>query len=201
MFERERLPSRAWATSETLALFDGLPNIRSTYHWLLRQGVPSAALIHPELPRRASVIFHTHQPLFDFAEDPSDATCDALVFLARDNMGDPADLVACLAPPEACGAFRLGKLLGADDLLRAPANPRIHTAGPSDSFGVAPSRTRRAGRCSSRRTARSLNCAISGPSRSRTWSTAGNCDNSSGAVNLRSSCPRRGLRRERPRQT
>ncbi len=127
MSEAERLPSRAWTGSEVLAQFKSLPDIDwSIYSWLLRQGVPSSALVHPETPRRASVVFHTDQPLFDFAEDTGDDKCEALVVLARDDMGEPADLVAWSCRlQKLAGLFGSMSMLGADDVLAPRLNAEL----------------------------------------------------------------------------
>ena len=57
--------------------------------FLRGQGVSIDALAEPELPAFAEVSFHEGQPLFDFADGDG-----ALIFLARDEEGDPCDLVA-----------------------------------------------------------------------------------------------------------
>jgi hypothetical protein len=127
MAERESLPSRAWVYRETSERFNNLSDIGwSAYNWLLRQGVPSSALVYPELPHYASVIFHTDQALFDFAEDGSDGGCEALVFLARDNTGQPADLVAWSCRLRKLAAhFDSVSTLGADDLLAPRLTPEL----------------------------------------------------------------------------
>jgi hypothetical protein len=61
--------------------------------WLKRLkalGVSVDALSEPELPVQARVVLHGD--CFDFADD--EQATDALVFLARDDCGEPADFVA-----------------------------------------------------------------------------------------------------------
>jgi hypothetical protein len=64
--------------------------------WLKRLkqlGVSVDALCEPELPAQARVVMHGD--CFEFAaHDPDEQAVDALVFLARDDAGEPADLVA-----------------------------------------------------------------------------------------------------------
>ena len=55
-----------------------------------RQGVSVDALVEPELPAFSEVTFNDGHT-FDFAEEGGDG---AIIFLARDEEGDPCDLVA-----------------------------------------------------------------------------------------------------------
>jgi hypothetical protein len=113
--DRAPSPIRGWVATEAEALFRGLPEMDwSTYEWFLRQGVPSPALVYPELPRRASVAFSPDLPIFDFDENG----VSVLVFLARDDTGEPADLVAWSYRNQKVAAhFRAVCVLGANDIL------------------------------------------------------------------------------------
>jgi len=108
--------------------FDRLPSLRwSEFERFLNGGTPARALVYPELPGRARVVFFPDRPLFDFAEDVGgDAVVSAFVFLARDESGDPCDLVAW-APGEARVAAWLGRasMLGLDQLWQ----PRLMQEG------------------------------------------------------------------------
>ena len=60
---------------------------------LKQLGVSVDALCEPELPVQAKIVLHGDT--FEFAtDDPGEQAADALVFLARDDNGDPADFVA-----------------------------------------------------------------------------------------------------------
>jgi hypothetical protein len=102
--------------------FHHLPSLRwSEFERFLKSGVPARALVYPELPARARVVFFPDRPLFDFAEDVGeDGAAPAFVFVARDEFGDACDLVAW-APSEARVAAWLGRasMLGLES-LRAP---------------------------------------------------------------------------------
>jgi hypothetical protein len=109
-------PSRAWAADEAEGLFDSLPYPSLEVLSCLRgRGVSADALCEPELPRMARVRFNGS--FFDFVE-AGDGGGEALVFLARDDIGKPADLVAWshrhkgLAPH-----FGAVGVLGANDIL------------------------------------------------------------------------------------
>jgi hypothetical protein len=97
-------------------------------------GVSVDALVTPELPVQARIVMH--RDCFEFgADDPGEQAVDALVFLARDDEGEPADFVAW-APKsdrlaswwgipmlgmEALGGFRLdpdGAIEVFDDLVK-----------------------------------------------------------------------------------
>ena len=94
------------------------------FAWFLRQGVPSPALLYPELPRRARVVFHEDQPFFDLAEDVGEDGVDALIFLARDDLGDCCDLVAWNSSRRKIASwFGAAALLGADDILAPRLTP------------------------------------------------------------------------------
>jgi len=65
-------------------------------HWLKARGVPADAIAYPEMPAQAEVVFHPGSPFFDFKADldeETEATC-AMILMARDQFGEPADLVA-----------------------------------------------------------------------------------------------------------
>ena len=99
--------------------FDRLPSLRwSEFDRFLKSGVPARALVYPDLPARARVVFFPGRPLFDFAEDVGEEVAvPAFVFLARDEFGDACDLVAW-APGEARVAAWLGRasMLGLESL-------------------------------------------------------------------------------------
>jgi hypothetical protein len=64
--------------------------------WLKRLkelGVSVDALCEPELPGQAQVVMHDGF-LFDFADEADGTPVDAVSFLARDEEGEPADIVA-----------------------------------------------------------------------------------------------------------
>ena len=56
-------------------------------------GVSVDALCEPELPGQAQVVMHDGF-LFDFADEADGTPVDAMIFLARDEEGEPADVVA-----------------------------------------------------------------------------------------------------------
>jgi hypothetical protein len=88
------------------------------FGWFLRRGVRSPALVYPELPRHARVVFHKEQPFFDFADDVGEDGEDALIFLARDGLGDCCDLVAWTSSRRKIASwFGAAALLGVDDIL------------------------------------------------------------------------------------
>lgn len=84
----------------------------------MREGVGAPALIWPHLPARASVVFDRRRPLFDLAEDAGDeGAASAFVFLALDEEGEPADLVAWAPQEQRLAAwFGASPLLGAENL-------------------------------------------------------------------------------------
>jgi hypothetical protein len=63
--------------------------------FLRGKGISADALAEPDLPAFANVTFDDDRPLFDFADEAGDdVAASALIFLARDDEGEPADLVA-----------------------------------------------------------------------------------------------------------
>ena len=111
------MSTRTWAAESAEDLFENLPVISwHAFSWLLRKGVPAPTLVS-QLPRRARVEFHPEQPFFDFADD--EGGTDALVFLAKDEAGHPADLVAWSTSPQRL-AVHLGAagILGEESMLR-----------------------------------------------------------------------------------
>jgi hypothetical protein len=108
-----------------------LPPIQwSEFAALMRQGVPAPALIWPDYPARALVVFRTDQPLFDFAADLpvdlDDEPISAMVFLALDEAGSPIDLVAWATKPYRIASwFGATPFLGAESLLA----PRLGQVG------------------------------------------------------------------------
>jgi hypothetical protein len=96
-------------------------------HWdeysaLMRLGVPAPAIIWPDLPARAHVVFRTGKPQFDFATDlpadRDDEAVSAIVLLALDEEGYAADLVAWTTKPNRIASwFGAVSVLGAENLL------------------------------------------------------------------------------------
>jgi hypothetical protein len=113
------MPSRAQAAADAAARFEALPEIgRLTNEWFLRQGVLSSSLVYPELPRRARVVFSKDLPLFDFSDEDGERVVQAVVFLARDQDGEIADLVAWSpSPPRLASWQGATALLGAEEIL------------------------------------------------------------------------------------
>jgi len=66
------------------------------YRWLIDRGVPSPAIVYPEMPAHADVVFHSNMPFFDFPDeiDEEVETIGAMILLARDEFDSPCDLVA-----------------------------------------------------------------------------------------------------------
>jgi hypothetical protein len=59
------------------------------------KGVSVDALVEPELPALVDVVFHADLPLFDFTDEAGDdGAVQAIIFAARDEEGEPLDLVA-----------------------------------------------------------------------------------------------------------
>jgi hypothetical protein len=103
--------------------FARLPALHwSEFRRFLDRGVPAPALVYPELPARARVVFFADRPIFDFAEDLEDegeqeGARAAFIFLARDELGDPCDLVAWEpASARVAGWSGRASLLGLEDL-------------------------------------------------------------------------------------
>lgn len=86
--------------------------------WLVQLkvlGISVDALAEPERPAHAAVMFHDDQPLFDI--DGGEGADQALIFLARDELGEPADLVAWDPQQKRLAAwFGSSALLGAENL-------------------------------------------------------------------------------------
>ena len=82
---------------EVRARFASLERIRlSEMARLFRRGVPALGLSDPEFPARARVAWIDERPWFDFADEieedrPTEAV---LIFVARDEIGEPVDLIA-----------------------------------------------------------------------------------------------------------
>ena len=115
------------AAEDTHSRFEVLPDITwKIFAWLLRQGAPSSALVYPESPRRARVVFDADQPFFDFADDVGGERVDALIFLPRNDLGNPCDLTAWTSTRlKLASWFGAAALLGADDILA----PRLTIEG------------------------------------------------------------------------
>jgi hypothetical protein len=114
-------------TDDVEARFDQLPEIPwITFQWLMKRGVPPQALMHPELPKRARVVFLEGLPYFDLAEDVGEDGVDALIFFARNDLGEPCDMVAwALSPKRLASWYGVVAVLGADDILA----PRMTSRG------------------------------------------------------------------------
>jgi hypothetical protein len=98
---------------------------------LMGDGVPPPALIWPDLPARELVVFRDNRPLFDFAAVGEEGAISALIFLAYDERGEPADLVAWVPEQKLIGAwFGAVALLGAENLWA----PRLTREGALDVF-------------------------------------------------------------------
>jgi hypothetical protein len=108
-------PSRAYASEEAARLYAKLPSLQwGEFSRLIGLGVP----VWPELPACATVVFDRKRPQFDFAEEVGDqGAISAFLFLARDEDGEPADLVAWAPSVNRLAAwFGAVALLGAEDL-------------------------------------------------------------------------------------
>jgi hypothetical protein len=118
-----KLPGRMCPGEEAERRYAVLPPITWTeFAALLDNGIGAPALIWPDLPARAAVVFRDNRPLFDFASDAGvDSTDDAslaLVFLALDEGGEAADLVAWASGTNHIAAwFGEATLLGSERLL------------------------------------------------------------------------------------
>jgi hypothetical protein len=74
--------------------------------YLRNQGITIDALCEPELPAFAEVVFHADLPFFDFIADVGDdGAVQALIFLARDELGLPLDLIAWSAKQNKLAAW------------------------------------------------------------------------------------------------
>jgi hypothetical protein len=100
------------------------------YAGLMRLGIPAPAIIWPDLPARAPVIFRHDKPLFEFVADLSadldhDAV-SAMVFLTLDEDRYPVDLVAWATNP-----YRIASWFGATPFLGAESlfAPRLGKVG------------------------------------------------------------------------
>ncbi len=124
----ESFPSRAYASKEAERLYAKLPSHKwGEFSRLIGLGMPAPELVWPELPACATVVFERKRPQFDFAEEVGgEGAISGLVFLALDELGEPADLVAW-APRENHLAAWFGTvaLLGAEDLCA----PRLTKEG------------------------------------------------------------------------
>jgi len=107
--------SRADAAMDAEALFAALPPPTCTTIARLRaKGVSPDALCEPEVPAQARVTFGLQT--FDFAD--GDGGMPALVFVALDERGEPADLVAWSPAERRCAPhWGAACLLGAESLL------------------------------------------------------------------------------------
>ena len=117
--------SRACASEDAKSRFNALGYGNwKLYDWLRRKGVSEVALAEPELPHVGRVLFHVDQPFFDFADDVGENGIDALIFIARDALGDPCDLVAwTLNHRKLAPWYGAAALLGAEDILATRLTP------------------------------------------------------------------------------
>jgi hypothetical protein len=97
------------------------------------KGVSVDALVEPELPALVDVVFHADLPLFDFTDEAGDdGAVQAIIFAARDEEGEPLDLVAWSRKTNRLAAwFGAATMLGEDYL----GGPRLEdglrvSAGP-----------------------------------------------------------------------
>jgi hypothetical protein len=94
--------------------------------WLKRLreiGVSVDALAEPELPAQAQVVV-SDGFIFDFADKADETAVDAVIFLARDELGDPADLVAWEPRRNRMAAWwGDAPLLGMDELYAPRLDP------------------------------------------------------------------------------
>jgi hypothetical protein len=88
--------------------------------WLKRLkelGVSVDGLCEPELPGQAQVVMHDGF-LFDFADEADGTPVDAVIFLARDEEGEPADVVAWGPRSKRLAAwYGAGSLLGMENVF------------------------------------------------------------------------------------
>jgi hypothetical protein len=121
MLNQDRLHETGNQWSQLVAVerrYQQLPQIQWVeYASLMRLGVPAPAIIWPDLPTRAGVVFREGSR-FDFAADlpadRDDEVVSAMVLLALDEDSYPVDLVAWMAKP-----YRIGSWLGATPFLGA----------------------------------------------------------------------------------
>ena len=93
--------------------------------YLRNQGVTIDALCEPELPAFVEVVFHDDQPFFDFTADVGDdGAVQALIFLARDELGVPLDLIAWSAKQNKLAAWDgNAAMLGAESVFGPRLDP------------------------------------------------------------------------------
>ena len=192
--------SRTLAGLDAEARFRELPDVQwPAIDWLLRNGVPSPAIVCPDLPRRAQAVFHPDLPLFDLAEDVGEEGVEALAFLARDDLGDPSDIVAWSCRYGRLAAyFGACSVLGEDEILA----PRL-TPEAALSIHRTPLEWLRSGRegvvvLSAERAAIALRDV--GHWSPRTRSTVANCERYSDVASRRYLSLKRGPRHERAHQ-
>jgi hypothetical protein len=116
-------------TSEIEERFATLKTLNwGEFQRFLNYGVSSRALVYPELPARARVVFEPRARFFDFADERGDdsAAKPAFIFIARDEFSEACDLIAWepssgrLAP-----WYGRARILGAENLYA----PRILNEG------------------------------------------------------------------------
>jgi hypothetical protein len=116
---RERFPDRLEAAYESERRYLRLdPPKIETLKRLREKGVSVDALCEPELIARAEVVFLPDRPGFDFAVDVGgDDGVSACIFLARDDLGEPCDLVAWEPQARRLAAwYGSAALLGAENI-------------------------------------------------------------------------------------
>jgi hypothetical protein len=107
------------ASPDPEATFNALNHSRQAVIFLRERGVSPQAIANPEMPRVASIAF-TGGGFFDFADEieTDQPLARAMIFLARDQSGEPADLVAWVPNGNHLARW-LGRtcLLGADKIF------------------------------------------------------------------------------------
>jgi len=79
------------------------------------------ALAEPELPALADVVFYDDRPLFDLADEAGDeGAVPAIVFLARDEEGEPLDLVAWSRKTDRLATWHGAVTMLGEDYLAGP---------------------------------------------------------------------------------
>jgi hypothetical protein len=91
---------------------------------LRERGVSVDALCEPELLARAEVAFFPDLHVFDFSYEVGEKVVSAFIFLARDEQGDPCDLVAWAPQAKLLAAwYGNAALLGAESVYAPRLDP------------------------------------------------------------------------------
>jgi hypothetical protein len=97
--------------------------------FLRGRGISVDALAEPELPALSDVVFHGDRPVFfDFTDEAGcEGAFPALIFLARDELGEPCDLVAWSRKKNRLAAwYGAASLLGAETLFAPRLGDGLH---------------------------------------------------------------------------